>query len=94
MPVYQYRGAQGELIELVRTIAERDQAPAGFARVTVPCRIGLTGLGAARLDPAQPEAAVPRAFRQLEDTLSHREILANSGYTADEVKQIWAREDD
>ncbi len=40
-------------------------------------------------DPQSAEVAVPRAFRQLEQTLPSAEIERQSGFTAKKIKQAW-----
>lgn len=87
MPVYQYRDTKnGELVELVRSVALRDQVPPNYQRVTVPQRIAISGAAA---DPRSADSQVPRAFRQLEEKVGAREIVREGGWTVDQVKKIW-----
>lgn len=87
MPVYQYKNGTGEVVELVRPVADRDMCPPGFQRVTVPVRVAISG--AAR-DPYIADTQVPRAFRQLEEKVSAREIVKESGFSIEDVKRIWS----
>jgi len=87
MPVYQYLDTtNNETVEMIRTVAERDNVPPNYKRVTVPQRVVVCG--AAR-DPYIADTQVPRAFRQLEEKVSAREIVRESGFSVEEVKQVW-----
>lgn len=91
MPLYQYRDVQtGRLVELFRPVAGRDQVPAGLRRITVPERVGVQGTSSSPIDPGDADYQVPRAFRQVEEKMSAREIVRESGYTVDEIKRVWS----
>jgi hypothetical protein len=87
MPIYQYENEQGDVIEQVRTVQDRDLAPKGFRRITVPRSLAVVG---GRIDPGTPDAAIPKALRDLEATTNHREIARQSGFTTRQLKEIWA----
>jgi len=40
-------------------------------------------------DPTCAEVAVPRAFKQLEQTLPAREIARQSGFSVNHIKKTW-----
>ena len=40
-------------------------------------------------DPGCADVAVPRAFRELEDTMPRERIERESGYTVKEIKRCW-----
>lgn len=40
-------------------------------------------------DPTLPEKAVPKAFRQLEQTQSASKIARDSGFSVKQIKKIW-----
>jgi len=87
MPIYQYRNpTTGEVIERIRPVQDRDRAPRGFARVTAPQRVAVVrGI----LDPETPDAAIPRALKQLEHTIDHRAIARGSGFSTRQLREIW-----
>lgn len=90
MPVYQYENpTTGEVIEELRTIAARDLAPKGFARITVPVRLAIGGTSSTPICETDAEAAVPRAFRQLEETKSWRAIEKGTGFSRDHIRRVW-----
>jgi hypothetical protein len=87
MPLYDYQNQAGERRELFRPIHQRDDAPMGFWRVlSVSHRGRFTGKQA---DPTTADAAVPRAFKQLEQTLPREQIEKQSGFSVRELKQTW-----
>ena len=86
MPVYEYvKVSTGAVIEFVVPVADRDQVP-GHKRITVPRRINVVS-GAP--DPTLPGQAVPRALKELEGTINHREIARQSGFSTEQMKQVW-----
>jgi hypothetical protein len=92
MPIYQYEDIRfrcDRIVELQRTVAERDSVPAHLKRITVPVRIGIAGTSSTPIDPTSADAAVPRAYRQLEQKMGHREILKESGFSTGQVKEAW-----
>ena len=87
MPVYQYRDQRtGGIVELLKPVAERDNVAAGLARIAVPQKVMVVG-GA--VDPQSPDGSVPRAIRQMEATMSARDIARGSGFTVNQFKKIW-----
>jgi len=88
MPIYQYRDQEtGRIVELIRSVTNRDRAPEGFSRITVPQRVGvIRGM----MDPETPDAAIPRALKDLEQTVDHRAIARGSGFSTRQLKEIWA----
>lgn len=98
MPVYQYRdlsktparkGDPACIVELVRSVADRDLVPAQLERICVPVRVGIGGTSSDPVDPHSADGQVPRAYRQLEDKMDHHEILREGGFTVDQVKEAW-----
>lgn len=88
MPLYEYEdAATGERVELFRPIARRDCVPEGLRRV-----VSLTGrgpfTGRAR-DPQCADVAVPRAFKELEQTMPRAQIERESGFNTRQIKQAW-----
>lgn len=45
-------------------------------------------LGTAK-DPGAADQAVPRAFRQLEDSRNARDIAREAGFSVDTIKRTW-----
>lgn len=88
MPLYQYQHeGTGRLLELIQPVAQRDQCPKGYFRIRVPQRVGvIQGI----LDPQTPDAAIPRALKDLEQTVNHRDIARQSGFTTRQLREIWA----
>jgi len=88
MPIYQYLNSAGGLVELLRTIAERDQVPAGLRRITVPARLAVLGTSSGPVDPHSAAGQVPRAYKQLEEKHGAG-FLKESGFSVDEVRETW-----
>lgn len=89
MPVYQYESRDGSLVELVRSVADRDQVPAGLTRICVPVRVGIAGTTCDKLEPGSAMEAVPKAFRKLEETVPAREIVREGGFSVDTIRRAW-----
>lgn len=90
MPVYQYRDVKRNvLVELLRPVADRDQVPAELVRITVPLHIAIHGSSSSPMDPHTADAEVPRAFRQLEQTMPAREIAREGGFSVEKIKEVW-----
>lgn len=89
MPVYEYRNkATGEVVELVRPVAQRDCVPGNLVRVTVPRRINyVQGV----LDSTDADVSTPKGFRQLEETIpgGYRAIEKQTGFSAEHIKRVW-----
>jgi len=47
------------------------------------------GFGGIRLDPQGPDAAIPRALRELEKTTSARAIARGAGWSVNTLKRTW-----
>lgn len=47
------------------------------------------GVAGQRLDPQSPDAAIPRALRQLEEKQSARAIAREAGWSVNQLKQAW-----
>lgn len=47
------------------------------------------GFGGRALDPQSAEVAVPRAFKQLEQTHSASKISRDAGFPVDYIKRAW-----
>lgn len=88
MPLYEYEDlANGGTVELCRPVAGRDDVPGHLRRITVPRRLGVL-LGAVAESDA--DRAVPKAFRELEQTMPAREIARQTGFSVDHIKRVWA----
>ena len=87
MPQYLYQNRRtGRTVELFRTIEARDTVPDNLQRVFMAPGIRRSG---GTPDPSSADEAVPRAFRQLEDTLPASEIARQSGFTVNKIKDVW-----
>jgi hypothetical protein len=89
MPIYQYENGAGNLVELFRTIAERDQVPKGLKRVTVPARLAIFGTSNDPRDEHSADSAVPKAYQELEEQTGGTAFLKESGFTRDQVRRAW-----
>lgn len=86
MPVYEYIDVKtGRTVEFAVPIVNRDKIP-GHKRITVPRRLHVV-LGAP--DPTDADQAVPRALHELEDTMNHRQIAREAGFTTEQLKHVW-----
>lgn len=88
MPLYQYHGPGGEVLELQRPVADRDRCPPGFRRVTVPQRVALFGTSNDFQEESSAAAAVPKAFKELSNNEVNR-FVKESGFSVNQVKEIW-----
>lgn len=89
MPIYEYEDKRtGRRCELARPMRFRDDCPPNLRRV-VGCvsrpRIGRAGLA----DPSTADVAVPRALKQLEQTMTTSELARQTGFSVKEMKRIW-----
>jgi hypothetical protein len=90
MPVYQYREVgTARVVELVRTVAQRDSVPPGLIRITVPERLTVTGTTSNPIDPTSCDAQVKRAYRQLEDKMPAEAIAKEGGFSVEKIKEVW-----
>lgn len=86
MPVYEYiEVATGETVEFCVPIKRRDKVK-GHKRITVPRRLNVV-VGA--LDPQSADKAVPKAFRQVEETVPSDRIERETGYSVEHIKRVW-----
>jgi hypothetical protein len=89
MPIYEYSGPDGCLIERCLPVDQRDRYP---GRVTIPRRVHV---GRGLLEPSTVGAAVPRALRELEIKHGgHGDRLAREmGFSSRrEIQRIWEPE--
>lgn len=47
------------------------------------------GVAGQHADPGGPDAAIPRALKELEKTQSAREIARAAGFTVETLKKTW-----
>lgn len=47
------------------------------------------GFKGGALDPQSPDAAIPRALKQMEQTQSAREIAKGAGWSVNTLKRTW-----
>lgn len=88
MPVYEYIEVKsGRTVEFAVPIVSRDKIP-GHKRITVPRRICVVPQGGTP-DPTDADQAVPRALHELEDTMNHRQIAKEAGFTTEQLKHVW-----
>jgi hypothetical protein len=88
MPVYEYEDEKGDLVELVRPVAQRDAVPPNLRRITVPRRVAVHGTSSSPMDPESAVKQVPEAFRSL-SRQEERDFVRESGFTVDQVKKTW-----
>jgi hypothetical protein len=90
MPVYQYREVgTSNLVELVRSVAQRDSVPPGLERITVPARVAIGGTSSSPADPDSCEAQVRRGYRALENKMPAEAIAKEGGFSVDQIKEAW-----
>jgi hypothetical protein len=89
MPLYDYEDVgTGEITTLCRPVRLRDDCPPNLKRVI--SRVGRPRVGRGGLpDPSHADQAVPRALRQLEQTMPSSEVERQTGFSAREMKRIW-----
>ena len=88
MPLYEYEELDtGRLVELSRPMKLRDDCPPNLKRVM--SRTSRPRVGRGPIDPATADAAVPRALKQLEETMPADQIARQSGFSTKEMKRIW-----
>jgi len=87
MPTYLYEEQKtGRTVELFRRIEERDEVPPALRRIQ--CAPAFRKPGGTP-DPTSADVAVPRAFRQLEQTVGAAEIARQSGFSVKKIKSVW-----
>lgn len=92
MPLYDYIDKRtGKLVEIHRPIDRRDCVPPHLKRVVFGTakngRVNSFITGA--IDPTSADAAIPRALKEMEATMSHQEICRQAGWSAETLKQTW-----
>ena len=89
MPLYEYKDeATGRIVELNRPVRLRNVCPPNFKRVfsrTGRPRIGNAGLP----NPAHAAQAVPRALKEMENTMTTSEIERQTGFNHKQLKRTW-----
>jgi hypothetical protein len=83
MPVYIYKNDRGDTVELVRSVNDRNQAPKGFERVTVPQKI-YTHSGAP--SPTDIKSNILKGYYREECRSGSRRT---SKYTPKQIKAAW-----
>ena len=86
MPIYQYTDTRnGSVVELERTVAERDSVPKHLKRFTVPQKLTLFGVGET---PENPEGVnmtnLMKGYYRQEQKLGSR---FKSQYKPDQIKR-------
>ena len=89
MPLYEYEEAgTGRVIELCRPVRLRDDCPPNLKRVI--SRTGRPRIsGQEAKDPSHADQAVPRALRELENTMPTSEVERQTGFSAKQLKKTW-----
>lgn len=89
MPLYEYENLKtGRLVELSRPMRLRDDCPPNLKRVV--SRTGRPRMSKGGLpDPSTADQAVPRALRQLENTMPTSEVTRQTGFSAKTLKRVW-----
>lgn len=86
MPTYTIEHEKtGEVRELYRSIAKRDNVPSGFKRIIGAPLVKPTG---GRIDPTDADVAVPRAFKELTNAQSEN-FLKTSGFNREHIRKTW-----
>lgn len=89
MPVYQYKDMrEGGIVELVRSVANRDKVPPYFKRVTVPSKLTVLGTGNNPRDPHGAVSQVPNALKSLSNNQVN-DMVRESGMSVDKFKEVW-----
>jgi len=93
MPVYQYTDTRnGSVVELEKSVAERDLVPKYLKRFTVPQRLALVGVGDPLDNPlGSNKTNIMKGYYRQEQKLGSR---FKSEFSADQVKRAWSRKGD
>jgi hypothetical protein len=93
MPVYQYTDTRnGSVVELEKSVAERDSVPKYLKRFTVPQRLALVGVGDPLDNPlGSNKTNIMKGYYRQEQKLGSR---FKSEFSADQVKRAWSRKGD
>ena len=86
MPIYQYTDTRnGSVVELERTVAERDSVPKHLKRFTVPQKLTLFGVGEPRENPEGVNMTnLMKGYYRQEQKLGSR---FKSQYKPDQIKR-------
>ena len=90
MPIYEYEDTRnGKVVELEKTVAERDSAPRYLKRFTVPRKLTLVGVGEPLDNPlGVNETNLMKGYYRQEQKLGSR---FKSKYTPDSIKRATLR---
>lgn len=90
MPVYQYEDTRnGSVVELEKTVAERDSVPRYLKRFSVPQRLTLVGVGEPLDNPlGVNQTNLMKGYYRQEQKLGSR---FKSRYTPDQIKRAAAK---
>jgi len=93
MPIYQYTDTRnGSVVELEKSVAERDSVPKYLKRFTVPQRLALVGVGDPLDNPlGSNKTNIMKGYYKQEQKLGSR---FKSEFSADQVKRAWSRKGD
>ena len=93
MPIYQYTDTRnGSVVELEKSVAERDSVPKYLKRFTVPQRLALVGVGDPLDNPlGSNKTNIMKGYYRQEQKLGSR---FKSEFSADQVKRVWGRKGD
>ena len=93
MPIYQYTDTRnGSVVELEKSVAERDSVPKHLKRSTVPQRLALVGVGEPLDKPlGSNKTNIMKGYYKQEQKLGSR---FKSEFSADQVKRAWSRKGD
>jgi len=90
MPIYEYEDTRnGKVVELEKTVAERDKVPRYLKRFTVPRQLTLVGVGEPLDNPlGVNETNLMKGYYRQEQKLGSR---FKSKYTPDSIKRATLR---
>jgi len=93
MPIYQYTDTRnGSVVELEKSVAERDSVPKYLKRFAVPQRLALVGVGEPLDNPlGTNKTNIMKGYYKQEQKLGSR---FKSEFSADQVKRAWSRKGD
>ena len=90
MPIYEYEDTRnGKVVELEKTVAQRDSVPRYLKRFTVPRKLTLVGVGEPLDNPlGVNETNLMKGYYRQEQKLGSR---FKSKYTPDSIKRATLR---
>jgi hypothetical protein len=93
MPIYQYTDTRnGSVVELEKSVANRDSVPKHLKRFTFPQRLAVFGTGESPSDPKlSSTSTIMKGYYKQEQKLGSR---FKSNFSADQVKRAWSRKGD